>query len=568
MTPEESSFLATLVYTKAFKSHDAIAEGGGEQGCFISYSPAEGHTLAELVDSPDVRNDIPTGFDENQWNSLLDNVKSDPAIGNMVIVDVTRNEADKAAMVTLVNPDTHEAVISYQGTASPEGWDEDLKSGYSLTNSQQEAIDYANKQTAAIAEKYGDCYVYATGHSKGGNEAALVAVECDGIDRAYAFDAPGNAQAYFEDPEHAKRASDNSYKVAYYSNENCFVSAMNQRYDAEEHWLGSGFNEWEGMENLKGILSFSPMSHSTQHLYTEGILAGKSSFSDNEVDGPAEHVKAINDLTIFLEQHLPPDDCKYLLDSLGQIVSAATQLGDKNLSEEERQKLLEQITDNLDPKTLGILLALFEEYPESAELFNALLGDEWLQTLLAQYGPDIAKWLGISEAALAALVAVAPGLVSLLGIIASAIGGIFAAQVAMYKGVTKTKMRARDAGKAISRAGKWVADVLRVHNFTEAMLAFLKQLAGQFKNSPIHMVYQGWNALFGRNPFFGIINLSFMQGIASSIISMLDSAIDAIMNLNQKRFEQAWAEDANHSTRIDSTNQSIIEAMRVLSQLL
>lgn len=39
----------------------------------------------------------------------------------------------------------------YQGTAGPQGWNEDFKSGYKpITDGQKQAIDYAKKMTKEL----------------------------------------------------------------------------------------------------------------------------------------------------------------------------------------------------------------------------------------------------------------------------------------------------------------------------------------------------------------------------------------------------------------------------------
>lgn len=541
MTPEQSSFLATLAYTDTL--HDRRWNN---------------HTLNVIINSSNIRDECPTGFSKKEWEALLDEVQRNPELSQMVVRDLTINGYDGGAMITLVNETTHEAAIAYQGTATPQGWDEDLKSGYTLTLSQQEAITYANTMTEKLGNGY---YIYATGHSKGGNEAALAAVECDAIDRAYAFDAPGNAEAYFNDPEHARRARDNSHKVAYYSNENCFVSGMNPRYDTEEHWLESGYDEWSGDKNiakLKDILRFSPMSHAAIHLYNANILDGSQSFKDNEVPEPSEHVKAINNLTRFLENNLRPEDCQYLLDALGVVVA--------NLQSDNTD--ISEILQALDPKTIGILLALFEEYPESQKLFDALLADGWLETALEEYGADLDKYLKIGSFALGGACVIAPGLVALLGFVVMRLGGSVLTATLVQKNKCRNRIHAHKALKQAARATKRIADLLRTHDFSDAKLEMLERLVSQFKNFPIRSIYQGWQRVFGANPFFRMVNLSPIQGITTSMVSLLDSAIDSIMRTIRQRYKQAWAEDAKAASTISSANDAISIATGTLRQLL
>ncbi len=541
MTPEQCAYLSTLSYTK-----------------ILHNNPKQDTTLGGLLFDrngnikSDVLNDVQTGYSPEQWETFLNNVKNDPDLSNLTIVNVTENSVDKGSMITFKNPSTREAVITYQGTAGPEGWDEDFKSGYKpITDSQQKAIDYANEMTKEL-DGY---YVYSTGHSKGANEAALVAVECDGIDSAVAFDAPGNGEAYFDDPAHAARARDNSYKVTYYSNENCFVSGMNTRYDATEHWLKSDYDEWTGMEGLKGILEFSPMAHSTLFLFDSGVLEHGDGFSP--IDNPSAHVTEINNFTRWLEENLPPEDCQYLLDAVGMLVAQATSGED-----------IIEILKNLDPKTLGILLATLQEYPRTDQLLDSLVDDGWLDTVFDRYGLDAAKAMALVTAVFGAL----PGLgcfVGLLALMGLLLGKGYLDLVVGYSEWCKLKMRAQRAWEEARRkAVEGISALLHTHDFSDRALSVLEGLVRSFKNSPIRSLYEAWKKVYGALAFFTHLDLRFLSNTIDSVVGLLDGAIDTLMAKVRENFHRAWELDSSAGSDVTDCCEEMEGAIITLRKVL
>ena len=543
MTPEQSAILSTIAYC------GDLHEDSNHAGYTPNGKPLPiGQSLGEILGNDGFRTPA-EGYAQDDWEQLLDQVRNDPELLGFEVRDITPNPIDKGAMITLADPVTKQAVIVFQGTAGPEGWEEDFKSGYMLTRSQQEAIDYANKMTAEL----GDYYVYATGHSKGGNEAALVAVECDGVNAAYAFDAPGNGQAYFDDPEHAKKAKRNAHKVTYYSNENCFVSGLNLRYDAPEYWLKSGSDEWAGHEELKGILAFSPWAHGTEHLFN-----GEYGF--DYADGPSRHLVEINRFTRWLEKSLPHDDCAYLLDALGRLVAKAT--------DEKTVWTLEEILGKLDPRAIAILLTALEEYPYTAELFNAVLDPGCIDLLREEYGDDIATWTANIAGAGSISSVLFPGAAALLAVWGTALGGVYTGAVKFWMEVTRTKLKAKEGVTQIASAVNNAINAIHTHDFTEEKLAVIEYIVDSFKSSPLVMVFNVWTSLFGGLPFFGWINLAFMNSTVSGVSSLLDMATDGLLNIIRDKFQQAWEADSQQGSALGKAREPLSQAAEMIRTIM
>lgn len=568
MTPEQTALLSTLAYTDtlhAKRKNGTYSAEGSTLGDYLFATDAHGnrYPTAELRDNP------PTGFTQAEWDSTLTQVMNDPELCNLTVKDVTLNKYDDAIMLTLTNEQTHEAVICYQGTASPEGWNEDLKSGYSITKSQQRAIDYANTQTADL----GDYYVYATGHSKGGNEAALVAVECDGVDQAFAFDAPGNAQAYFDDPTHAARARDNAYKVSYYSQVDCFVSPLNPRYDAKEYWLTSDRDPWRECEGLKGYFQFCPYAHATAYLFNS---AGGFTYAD----GPNPHFYEFNRFTRWLESTLPPEDARYLLDALGIIIKDIMLLKDEDLAlffklladiarGEDPRKLVDKYGEGLvslvdalsqsslkgiDPKTLALLLAALEEYPYTSELLASIFGDK-IDPL-------------IKSLDFGAIMRVFKDLLKLLGPVGQPLLALINATGAM-KDYYRGKWRVNRGSKVVKRVvRRGISAVFHTHDFSDEKLQQIEQLVERFKSSPINSLFHMWSRMYGGLGWFRWLVLSPMQNLNITMTNLLDQAIDALMRIVRQKFQEAWRTDEVFGVRITKISEGVRSAEGTLRELL
>lgn len=523
MTPEQSAILSTLAYSGAL--HDEVHPEESIDEC---------KSLADYLVEVDEYGDrtykapAPDGFPRDQWEDLIDEALKDDVLLRLKVGDITTNTVDKGAMITLVDPKSKQAIIVYQGTAGPEGWDQDFKSGYSLTESQRKAKAYAD----AVAVKYsGEYYIYATGHSKGGNEAALVAVECDGIDCAFAFDAPGNGQAYFDDPDHARKAKLNAHRVTYYSNENCFVSPLNPRYDTSEYWLRSGQDAWAGHEELKAILAFSPWAHAPEHLFD-------GDYAFDYVDGPASHLVEMNRFTRWLEKNLPHDDCACVLDAIGRLVASLT---DKE-KKWTLQEIIQEFIAVLDPRALAILLVAIEDYPYSEELLGAI------------FAPDVLELI--------------PTATKYIGFVGTRLGNTYVMAVEFWQGVTRTKMAVRNVSEGVNQLGKTVNAFFHTHDFTEQKLAMLEAIVSSFKASPLVLVYNGWKSLFGGSGFFAWINLSFVNPAVVGIGALLDHAIDEGLRSIRDKFHQAWEADSNRGSALGKAREPLEQAAQTLQTIL
>lgn len=537
MTSEEAAMLSTLVYCPGM--HEGICQRGERLENLLNRGFEEPQT----------------GYTKEQWDAFLDKVRNDPDLRRLKVEDVDTNPYDEGAMVVLVDEDTHQAVILFQGTTQTQkAWVQNAESGYRYTDSQAEAVRYTNEWTAKLREKYGDSYVYATGHSKGGNEAALVAVECEGVDAAFAFDAPGNGEAYFDDPKHADNARRNAYKVTYYSNENCFVSALNTRYNTREYWLKSGFDEWIGAGGFQSYLAFSPMSHATSHLFNG------ENYQFDYADGPAQHVVELNRFSRWIEQNLPKDDCACLLNALGILLG--------NTLPDGEQLDIGEFLRLIEPRVLAILLVAIEDYPYSAELLDAVFDPGCVDKLLEEYGDDIIAWTANIASAESNVSALFPGATTFLAFLGTVLGSAYVTAVLPCMGAARAKIVAYQAAAQIAEAVQGILNAFHTHDFTEEKLSILQSIVGSFKASPLVLLYNTWQSLFGGSGIFSWISLSFINTTVASVGALLDQAIDVGLNIIGDKFNQAWEADSQQGSALGKAREPLSQATEMIRTIV
>lgn len=123
---------------------------------------------------------------------LLEIQKSD-ALMSLTIVKPLQNDGTKEGITAVCFVDTEgSATVAFRGTDSYEAWVDDFEGAGKTyaTPMQERAKEYINSL------EYEDITV--TGHSKGGNLAAFVAVLCSNVTRSVSFDGQGFSEAFHQ----------------------------------------------------------------------------------------------------------------------------------------------------------------------------------------------------------------------------------------------------------------------------------------------------------------------------------------------------------------------------------
>jgi len=154
----------------------------------------------------------PTGVTKREWTNLIDYVHSNPILASFRIKRLHFHKG-LLAFTLIDNPILPKDVyIVFRGTATRADWEDNAVSSYTvLSPLQKAAIRYVN--TTPL--RYGN-HIVATGHSKGGNHAQLVALMNRRVTRAICFNSGGFS------PEFIRKYR---YRINKYSHRITIISA-------------------------------------------------------------------------------------------------------------------------------------------------------------------------------------------------------------------------------------------------------------------------------------------------------------------------------------------------------
>ena len=213
LTDEQLGMLDVLMY-----------EDGDGSGIFRGNG---GKTLGEILDELDR-----SGYDFAASDELIDAIRNDPRLSDLVLADVDSYDERGAHAATFVENTAdggRNTYVAFQGTGTGETIDgqatnsewytDALGLEQSDTQPQREAREYVEY----VAERYGSP-VTVTGHSNGANKAMYVAATSDVVDRCVAFDGQGFSPAFFD--KYADRIDENSDKVTFYGLEDDYVGPL------------------------------------------------------------------------------------------------------------------------------------------------------------------------------------------------------------------------------------------------------------------------------------------------------------------------------------------------------
>jgi len=134
------------------------------------------------------------GMLKEEMEAIVRSVLNDPVLASATIVDVSLRDAG-GANATILSGDA--MIVAYQGTYNdPEWWDDAYGGRVAVTDTpdQKAALRYFDDMVALYGS--GCSEVDTTGHSKGGNLAAYVAVTSGQVDYAFSMDGQGFNAAF------------------------------------------------------------------------------------------------------------------------------------------------------------------------------------------------------------------------------------------------------------------------------------------------------------------------------------------------------------------------------------
>lgn len=225
-------------------------------------------------------------------------------------------------MATFVDPKGNATVV-FRGTAGDMEWHDNGTGGYlSDTEMQQIALEYI--------ESLPYTNITVTGHSKGGNKAQYVGILSDKVDRVLSLDGQGFSKEFYE--KYKDLIAANRHKITSISAEDDFVNPLlitlaeeNKRFYIDTEYQ-SDF-----------IRNHSP-----------GIVLDKNGQLRDPGDQGAIP-KLVNDLTVYLNAHMPEPDRSYVMDGL----LALMETGNEGFQKESESHTKESI---------NILLPYLKDY--------------------------------------------------------------------------------------------------------------------------------------------------------------------------------------------------------------
>jgi hypothetical protein len=201
----------------------------------IGKSGVEGKTVGEFVaylqdnDYPlnkDFKGNpaVPGGMADESWPGVIDSIAQDPDLCSLVIQDVYINEETGAQMMCLVNPnDQTDAVFIFGGTGYGE-WETDVSGSFMKTTMPQiECIAWVG----GLVNELGITRIVASGHSNGGNKAAVCVVCFNDISYSgLIVDGQGINYKFINDSVFGRNLLAGSYKLTSIGNNRDFVGPL------------------------------------------------------------------------------------------------------------------------------------------------------------------------------------------------------------------------------------------------------------------------------------------------------------------------------------------------------
>ena len=286
-------------------------------------------TIGEIIDnyrdesgSFSVESVAPAGYgggmDSEETAELFacidEEIKKDPAFGELSASRILEENDVRAICYT--DKKDNNPVVAFRGTGgTKEAWSDNLEGEYeSETRIQKVAGDFISKE----CDNYDSLTV--TGHSKGGNMAMFVTVECqDKVKSCVSFDGQGFGKTYIQ--EHKSEIESASGKIKSISAYNDYVNIL--------LWSIAGQNLY--VNNKKGI----EYGHSSISLLTENDYDEKGNFISFRKQGflAKELNTTVDELAAFMGI-LPVSDREILADVGGDTITGAFEMqGDDKLKE-------------------------------------------------------------------------------------------------------------------------------------------------------------------------------------------------------------------------------------------
>ena len=259
------------------------------------------------IDSSKNNGKYPNGMSKVEWLEYLKVIYEDKELMNLKI----NNRIDKDSgerMAVFVDPITNNAYVVFRGTVEPEEWmDNGDTLEMELSKHQENALEFIKefklKQYASVT---------ATGHSKGGNKAQLIALLNNDVDRAVVFNAPGFSYEFITKNKEAIES--NKHKIIQIAAERDYVNCLGYQVADETH-----------------ILKTKRLSDPLEYHYTDSMMDENFNLlsEDFYLDGPCATSQYITELTCYISKNMDGDKRSEMLNGL--MIQFDTEASNKNM---------------------------------------------------------------------------------------------------------------------------------------------------------------------------------------------------------------------------------------------
>ena len=284
---------------------------------------------SDQLDTLDMCGDFGMADDpEGLLDKVMTQIAADDTLTNLIITDVATDAGVGIDAACFVDPATNEATVAFQGTdASYRAWYDDFDgAGMTFSTPMQDAA-------ASFVESLPYDSITVSGHSKGGNLAAFVTMECPNVDRCVSYDGQRLGEPYLLANMDKVNANGDKIKT---------ISAHN---DPVNTLLLGTYGEDVYVQNTGE--QFMACHYATNLLFDNTYDEFGNFDSTCEQDLSLQVFDKSLDILIIA---MPPDVEEYSADMIGSVASVL--LGSKELSYSE----LLQATATFDVSALALLV--------------------------------------------------------------------------------------------------------------------------------------------------------------------------------------------------------------------
>lgn len=374
LSPEQLLFLNNLMYM--------------ETPPFGSVHDYEGQSIGDWLDSipidsinPDT--DYGSFITGKDWQNIINAVKNDPVLRDMVIVDThvdTSSDGGRGRSAIFVSEQTGDAVVTFKGTETAAEWGDNFDGGNMAdTPHQENALEWY--QQAYEENGLSNYEVTVTGHSKGGNKSKYIAIMDDTVDNCVSFDGQGFSDKFME--KYADRISLRQDVIQNHNVDYDYVNLLINDVGETTYYYGQDIGNGGFLENH---------SPNTFLKFNED---GTFQIVPNP-DGQPPEMQALDELFNNILRSMSDEQRDDMLDMVNAFINTAFSINGEQSGADIANLFIDLAMDPQYSDELAYLLAYLIEYEQA----NPEMVDQ-INSVLSQFGlGDFSQYVDIVDSIL------------------------------------------------------------------------------------------------------------------------------------------------------------------------